>query len=75
MGRGPQLGKPEGFLGGRPACRNVGGADMTALREGGEPADVDADQTGKQFGFSVTKNGKFRGELLDGAMALAQLDA
>src|SRR4029453_14694694 len=46
-----------GPLGGRTACRYVGGADVTAACQRGEPAHVDADEPQKHFGFTVAKHG------------------
>ena len=60
---------------GRTACWYVGGADVAPARQGGEPPHVDADQPGKDLGFSIAENRELRCELLDGAVTLAQLDA
>lgn len=64
-----------GSPGSQPACGYVGGADVSAPRKRGKTAYVNAYETGEQFGLHIAKDGELGGELLDGAMALAQLDA
>jgi len=52
----------------------VGGADVVAGSQGGEPLDVDAQHLGEQVGLGLAQLGVEGGDVADGAVALAQLD-
>ncbi len=60
---------------GPPPRGDVGRAHVAARREGREATHVDTEQAREYGGLGVTEDREFGGELLHGAVALAQLDA
>ncbi len=52
----------------------MGGADVPAAGQRGEPADVHAHEPGKDLGLHIAKHREPGSELLDGAVPLAQLN-
>lgn len=58
-----------------PAHWNMGGADMAAACQRGQPANINSKQPGENPGLLVAERGEFSGQFLNRAMPLAKLHA
>ena len=60
-------------MGTRPRGGDEGGADVIALGQGGQALDVDAEESAEGIGLGLAQLRELRGDVLDRAVALAQL--
>ena len=62
-------------MGTRPRGGDEGGADVIALGQGGQALDVDSEEAAEGVGLRLAQLGELRSDVLDRAVALAQLEA
>lgn len=62
-------------MGTRPRGGDEGGADVIALGQGGQALNMDAEESAEGVGLCLAELGELSGDVLDGAVPLAQLQA